>query len=193
VLSNGIFTQANYCHYSLLNSKFNITKILNNFMNFFNFPQCQSVIFIILSSLSIFSYYCWIETSFNLSPTTYMIHLMYFKSQYCGNESDWTHLNVMNFNEVQAVRPDTTSAIERTFIISILYLILYSCLILSSAMIIRMYYFSHHELNHHQIYFYSEAESSCKETFTIMYFDYVSICSHDGSHLHTRQLCSSLL
>lgn len=116
---------------------------------FLNFPQCQSVIFIILSILSIFSYYCWIETSFTLSPTSYMIHLMYFKSQHCGNESDWTHLNVMNFNDVQAVRPDTSSAIERTFIISILYLILYSCLILSSAMIIRMYYFSHHELNHH--------------------------------------------
>ncbi|CAG9800366.1 unnamed protein product [Chironomus riparius] len=96
----------------------------------------QSVIFIILSSLSILSYFCLIETPFTLSPTFYMIHLMYFKSQHCGNKSDWTHLNVMNYNEVQADRPDTSSAIERTFIISILYLILYSCLILSSALII---------------------------------------------------------
>lgn len=139
MLSDGIFTQANYCHYSILNSKFN-TENVSIISSILSFSQCQSVIFIILSILSILSYYCLIETPFTLSPTTYMIHLMYFKSEHCGNISDWKHLNVMNFNDVQADRPDTSSAIERTFIISILYLILYSCLILASALIIRMYY-----------------------------------------------------
>jgi len=101
--------------------------------------QCQSVVFILLSMLSILSYYCIVESPFALSKSAYMIHLMYFKSYHCGNNITWSHLGVFNSSHIYADRPDRPFSVELTFDFSILYLSLYSCLILSCIVIYCKY------------------------------------------------------
>ncbi|KAG5678659.1 hypothetical protein PVAND_008314 [Polypedilum vanderplanki] len=99
------------------------------------YSAIQAVIYILLSILSMLSYLCVIESVYTLTPSLYMMHLYYFKSPLCKSDVNWEHLGLQNVSGVKMLRRSyESSAVDRTLIISLFYL-LFNCALLASSVI----------------------------------------------------------
>lgn len=87
--------------------------------------------------VSLLSYYCQIDFTANPStlPLTYMLYVMYFRSPGCHGDIQWDIFNVegdVGLGISPTVPLTQTSAVLRTFIFSIIYLVLYFLLFIST-------------------------------------------------------------
>ena len=137
-----IYWTSIYSFVSNLNSKVNLF--------FFSF-QISGITFIFLSILSLLSYHCIIEDVFKSTPSLYMMHLNYFKSNSCNSLVDWRALGIENVpNGIQPIRSEELIRVERTFWISFWYLSFSSYMVIASAILYcKLSCSNFYKLNYH--------------------------------------------
>lgn len=104
--------------------------ILQNFLSITKWLyQIIAFAYIAFSIVAILSYNCILTSYYERYELTYMRYLIYYQSHHCNQTVDWRILGVENFSWIQPKRPINRIAVERTFVIAILYLVM-NCLLL---------------------------------------------------------------
>lgn len=87
---------------------------------------------IVISISAIMSYCCLFE--FQLNPHKYMMYLMYFKASNCDGVFRWNLLEITGVSlKTQPEVPNETFAVFKTFVFSIVYLVMNLLLVITAC------------------------------------------------------------
>lgn len=86
---------------------------------------------VVVSISAIMSYCCLFD--YEVNPHKYMMYLMYFKASNCDGLFRWNLLEITGVSmKIQPEVPNETFAVLKTFIFSIIYLVMNSLLVITA-------------------------------------------------------------
>lgn len=78
---------------------------------------------IVLSMLALMAYNCMFPLMHS-EPLAYLLHLIYFRSRHCEKQINWADLGIPVDFHIDVDLPTQASAVTRTFVIAVHYLVL---------------------------------------------------------------------